>query len=55
MEIREGDRGCYIEVIMDKYALPEGAEWVFAATRPKFNQAGLTWEQWKASHDSKMP
>jgi indolepyruvate decarboxylase len=51
-EAGNGGRGCYIEVVTDKYALPVGAEWVFAATRPKFNQAGLSWETWVANHES---
>ena len=45
-----GVRGCYIEVVMDKYSMPVGAEWVFEMTRHKFNRAGVTWSQWKADH-----
>jgi len=38
--------GVYIEVIVDKWELPRGADWLYTATGAYFGMAGRTWAGW---------
>jgi indolepyruvate decarboxylase len=38
--------GVYIEVIVDKWLLPQGAEWLYSATGAYFGMAGRKWSDW---------
>jgi indolepyruvate decarboxylase len=38
--------GVYIEVIVDKWELPRGAEWLYSATGAYFGMAGRKWSDW---------
>ena len=38
--------GVYIEVIMDKWLIPEGSDFLFTATGAYFGMPSRTWEGW---------
>ncbi len=38
--------GVYIEVIVDKWLIPEGGEFLFKATGNYFGMPNRTWEGW---------
>ena len=38
--------GVYIEVVIDKWLLPKGAEFLFKATGPYFGMPNRSWQGW---------
>jgi len=46
--------GVYIEVVIDKWLLPKGAEFLFQATGPYFGMPNRTWEGWLKEMKAKM-
>ena len=45
-EAEKAESGVYIEIIIDRWAIPKGGEFMFTGTGSLFGKEGRTWEGW---------
>jgi indolepyruvate decarboxylase len=52
-EAKKANCGVYIEILIDKYDIPSGGDYVFKVTGPAFGMPNRSWSEWKEKFISK--
>ena len=52
-EAEKAKSGVYIEIVIDTWEIPQGADWLFGVTGPLFGIEGRTWDGWLKEMEAK--